>query len=720
MATMYDFYYRQRVLEDELNNAFEGLESADRQLIVDEGARDDSVPGTYGGIMWGFGAASIGGLDIGIDDGAGYDGNGQRIAIPATPPISVNVGQTGSCPVGLGGTPTGGSSTDPGIGNERIVSIFVEFDRKLSDLRYDGYNTQVNFKREESFRLSVTMGAAVAIGGVLVPPPRQAGKLLLVDARLQNVAGTVSLHSLSVARKEWMLNLVATNDATKTISTGRTREAILNLLNKHTDHALGLADKHDSEDIEHTPDPANYWADGLGGNYKSSVNVWMALDGIVSDLASKSTPAGTDKIGAGAHTAAVSNPSYTTPDSLGPGTLTSQIAQLLQAVNGRVFRGGDSGLSGLFAPAVDGNATLGVSGQRFDAHLRDVRITGSIGAPLLPHTNNAYDIGANATRWRKGYFADLDATLAKLDTVELGTADVTNTLHVTSTFNAEGPAIFDNTILANKVTAQATAGDDGLVVTPIGLISAGGWLARCASKMITTADWLRIDKWGGFSAGPFLHDNFRYVSRTPSTTLASHLPSNIWQETSGFSSYSYAIGGAGHNRYIEISAGSGEPASRSVYIYTGGACWDVGHLLGLMCKFTCGSGASMPGAGERLRVGLLGSWYGFEATIHISSAGAFAFFNNGSSSATGTVNLIGGTPVALVPYDFRIAVLGNNAVFFKGPGGSELLTPPSGSINSGEDCDFMAGVDCYAGTSSGYAMRLYYVWVSQQGPYGID
>lgn len=420
MADMRDFYYRQKVLEDELDGAFNGLEVADQKLDGDLGfCRDDSQPGVYGGIAWGFDATHLGGLDIAIGSGAAYRSDGKRVGTGTS--YTVNTTYIGSCPIGAGGHGDGTTvlGTVGDIGKECIVSIFIAFDRLLSDERYDGYNQKVYFKRDESFHFLLTMGPHKLISdpGDPVPPARDANAHLIVDVRLQNSAGTVTFYSLSQARQEWQINDSKVGSRyTNTITAGRTRDAFDQLLAYYNAHVNGTADRHPAGDTDFTP--TELWADGTGGVFGSSVLVSTALNAILTDLKSEIEVAGVKRIGAKTQAGSLTTPSQAYPLSLSAGVLESQLAAIMAAVNGRVFRGGDNGIAGDLSPDVSGRS-LGASGHSWDAYLRDLRVSGALRSSLLPDTDIAYNLGGAGGRFanvygQHGYFDDIDL----LDTLE--------------------------------------------------------------------------------------------------------------------------------------------------------------------------------------------------------------------------------------------------------------------------------------------------------------
>jgi hypothetical protein len=65
-------------------------------------------------------------------------------------------------------------------GKERVVAIFLMFDRELSDPRVDGNSLKVFFRADESFKFSVVQGAEAAAADA-IPPALRADAILLAD-----------------------------------------------------------------------------------------------------------------------------------------------------------------------------------------------------------------------------------------------------------------------------------------------------------------------------------------------------------------------------------------------------------------------------------------------------------------------------------------------------------------------------------------------------------
>lgn len=163
MSSRVDYFFRQRVSEAELDLGFALLEQADRNLAGDIGIF---------GIIDGMIATEHAGVpDFSVDltaPGRAYDQLGRRIFFGAA--------QTVDLSVDLNGVPTAVQTE----GSERIVSLFIQFDRLLSDPRTDGNSQQVFFRRDESHRFVVRQGAEAPAGSAAAPP-LQPDALLVVD-----------------------------------------------------------------------------------------------------------------------------------------------------------------------------------------------------------------------------------------------------------------------------------------------------------------------------------------------------------------------------------------------------------------------------------------------------------------------------------------------------------------------------------------------------------
>lgn len=453
MSNRQDFYFREIVSESELDAGFADLEQADLDQALDWDMSAAALSSLYGGILRGLVPSAPGGVTSRFTIGTAYDDAGRRIRTTGT--LDVDLSQTGDTAIGAGGTPTGGGAALPAPGFQRYASVFLVFDRLLSDPRVDGTGATVYFDRAESFHFSVKVGTSVADPGPPVAkPPLEAGKLLLVDFIISDTA----ILSTDTSRRQVWLRRADTAVPTTRVGTGfpirglvlgtesdaspphGIRLAIEQLLGYYNDHVrndASAADKHTAVNL--TAIPTDTWAgaealtyatvqagldeivadladavgtDGatrvgavavvgaptslLAGSIRSQLNellvglnahlndaddahaasaigyagggawadagtnpattVELQLDKVISDLAATVAPDGAGRIGARLVAGVLAFP--VAADSLAAGTLQSQIAALLAAVNGRVLRGGDV-ISGDLLPNAAGTVNVG-------------------------------------------------------------------------------------------------------------------------------------------------------------------------------------------------------------------------------------------------------------------------------------------------------------------------------------------------------------------------
>lgn len=167
MANRKDYYFRQPVTEGELDAGFAGMEAADNAIMADQ-----SLIGVFDeGVVSETGTPSLS-VDI-SGPCLVYDQLGRRIFFSPLQNLDMSVDEFGN--------PT----TVAGGGNAKILSIFIQFDRLLSDPRIDGNSATVYFERSESFKLNVTQGAE-ATSGSEVAPPLRSEEILLADVTIIN------------------------------------------------------------------------------------------------------------------------------------------------------------------------------------------------------------------------------------------------------------------------------------------------------------------------------------------------------------------------------------------------------------------------------------------------------------------------------------------------------------------------------------------------------
>jgi hypothetical protein len=222
MAGRRDYFFRQLVTEAEMDAGFEGLEQADRDLATDMGVF---------GVLSGLGVAENGtpNMTVNVDGpGMAYDQDGQRMHLttPQNKDMSVDDSNT--------------TTAVSGGGNEKWVSLFLKFDRSLSDSRVDGNSNTVYFVRAEYFELSVVQGAEAAIG-LAAKPALISDGVLLADIYLINGQTTILDADISTARRQDYLAIAGTP---RSLSAGRVKDAISDLLGLYNAHVAGAQDRH--------------------------------------------------------------------------------------------------------------------------------------------------------------------------------------------------------------------------------------------------------------------------------------------------------------------------------------------------------------------------------------------------------------------------------------------------------------------------------------------
>jgi hypothetical protein len=115
--------------------------------------------------------------------GVAYDALGRRIVFSALQ--TVNVAQDVN----------GVSTTVVSVGQERIVSVFLEFDRLLSDPRIDGHSNTVFFREDEHFKIFALQGTeAPAAAASTAPSQIQRVPEITDDTLLMNCSSGTRDH----------------------------------------------------------------------------------------------------------------------------------------------------------------------------------------------------------------------------------------------------------------------------------------------------------------------------------------------------------------------------------------------------------------------------------------------------------------------------------------------------------------------------------------------
>jgi len=278
----FDFYFRQKVSEGELDAAFDEAENALWAVAIDHaltGIAANAVVTEKSGTP---------NLTVDVSGSAlVYDKLGRRIAFGPLQNVDVSVDESAvSTAVG---TP----------GNEKIVSLFAKFDRALTDPRIDGNSVTVFFNRAESFTFVVRQGSETA-SPPATPPALDSTHILLADIRRSNPQTQIlntditppgGSYTAIANRREDVF--VASAGALE-VREGTSPDAVQALLTEINNIVTGTFAA-----TSITCTIAATWHDATG---ISGTDVDAALEEIVTDLAGTS---GSDKVGGAAYAASL-------------------------------------------------------------------------------------------------------------------------------------------------------------------------------------------------------------------------------------------------------------------------------------------------------------------------------------------------------------------------------------------------------------------------------
>lgn len=325
MSNRREYYFLQKVTEDELNQGFATLEVADRNAMVDLGKS---------GVMSGMGVAQNGvpNLTVNVGSGVAYDQLGERLSVPTTQGVNLAVDSNN--------VSTAVSNGNSG-GNERYVSVYVEFTRALSDPRTDGNSAQVYFVENESFQFVVTAGAEAALG-TATPPALMSTAILLADIHLVYNQTTILTASISSSRRQ---DAVVIAGSPLTIRRGRIEDALSDVVASYNNVLSGLT-HFPAASIDYAGGGA--WRDGTTN---PAVTAEAQFDKIITDLtAQTSSHSGAEKIGSASLVSGVSG-------TISAGTIYSAMSALRLATN-HDWAGTTAWANGTTNPAATVDAAL--------------------------------------------------------------------------------------------------------------------------------------------------------------------------------------------------------------------------------------------------------------------------------------------------------------------------------------------------------------------------
>jgi hypothetical protein len=273
---LFNWFFKQPVTEGEMDAAFDKAQEADLSIMSDQGL--------VGVMLNGDVAEHFPVPDLTVDISCpltAYDQEGQRIFVTGTAGVETIDVSTDSNSVST-------SVVTPG--NEKIVSVFVQFARVLSNTRTDGNGNPVDFEVDEGFEFIVVQGAEAAPPAT--PPALLPDALLLGDITRTNGQTQIFDADIDMSRKESTFRL---STADFEIFTGTQEEALQQMLQELQNHVDNVGVAHPATAVDYDPNalpiPASWSA------VDASTNVQDAIDGIVDDLVQATGVTGADLIG---------------------------------------------------------------------------------------------------------------------------------------------------------------------------------------------------------------------------------------------------------------------------------------------------------------------------------------------------------------------------------------------------------------------------------------
>jgi hypothetical protein len=211
-------------------------------------------------------------VDIG-GPGIAYDQLGRRVAMSSSVTLNVSTDSNG--------VPTAVVSG----GNEKWVSIFVQFTRVQTDQRFDGNGLPVLYVNDEGYQFIVNQGAEASIG-LATRPSLLSDALLIADVKL--VFGTTQILNAGIesadtitkpnSRFQYIFNLTASLPAT--VRTGRLPTAMQFVLDELNAHIAGTSGVHPGTSISNDIVPDSVaWVNLLAG-----ANMSEAIGGLTTDV----------------------------------------------------------------------------------------------------------------------------------------------------------------------------------------------------------------------------------------------------------------------------------------------------------------------------------------------------------------------------------------------------------------------------------------------------
>jgi hypothetical protein len=263
-----DFYFEQLVGESDMDQLQSNAEEAMQRIMTDQ---------AYFGVTTGYSVvqhAPVPNLTVDIGGpGIGYDQLGRRVAMSSSVTLNMSTDSNG--------LPT----TVVSSGNEKWVSIFVQFTRVQTDQRFDGNGLPVLYVNDEGYQFIVTQGAE-ATAGLATRPALRSDALLIGDVKLS--FGTTQILNAMIesadviskpnSRFQYIFNLAASSPAM--VRTGRLPTAMQFTLDQLNAHIAGTTGVHPGTAIDNDIVPDSMaWTNLLAG-----ANMSEAIGGLTTDV----------------------------------------------------------------------------------------------------------------------------------------------------------------------------------------------------------------------------------------------------------------------------------------------------------------------------------------------------------------------------------------------------------------------------------------------------
>ncbi len=268
---LFEFFFKQIVTQSQLDWVFEQAQQADHSIAL-----DNDITGIVNGLdCQQHAPVPDKNIDI-VGPGQAYDKDGQRIGVNDLLTVL-------DCSQDEYGT----NSNPPTPLFERYISVFVRFNRDLTEPMLDGNNITVYTKQLESYEFFVRLGAEAA-AGLSVPAPLMDDAILQCDILVVNGFVSILNADFDLTRREDWTRFLGAVIGSRVY--GTSQEAVTDIL--ALIETWGTA-------IPFAFTDTWFGAAAVAGSAPPPLTIQTALDAIVYDLAQAgAVTAGTPLIGA--------------------------------------------------------------------------------------------------------------------------------------------------------------------------------------------------------------------------------------------------------------------------------------------------------------------------------------------------------------------------------------------------------------------------------------